>query len=196
MKINFKQIQKFNEPYSFIRSKNFLDENQSIEILNWFEKDAPWHLTETDFYSQHEFLLDKETVPNHLKYLISDETKRKFIQLLEEQFSCKFKNMMEVVAHRLSNNQVIKIHNDYIEEADFEIETHRLLIQLNHGWSEDNGGFLMIFKSENSDDVVDAILPEHRSMFAFAISPYSYHAVSEIHSGLRYTLIFNFYEQK
>ena len=115
---------------------------------------------------------------------------------MEELFQCCLKDMVEVVAHRLSNNQVIKIHNDYIEEAGFEIETHRLLIQLNHGWLEENGGFLMIFSSDNAHDIFDVILPEHTSMFAFEISPKSYHAVSQIYAGLRYTLIFNFYAQR
>lgn len=195
MKINLNDIQKFSQPYSFMRAINFLDQQQALEILDWF-KVAPWHLTITDFYSQYEFLLDENNVPESLNYLISVETKAKLRALVEDFFQCRLQDKVEVVAHRLSNHQMIEIHNDYIKEADFEIETHRLLIQLNHGWIEDNGGFLMIFGSDNSQDIVDTILPEHRSMFAFEISPQSYHAVSPIHSGLRYTLIFNFYREK
>ncbi|MDO4998514.1 MAG: cyclophane-containing peptide 2OG-Fe(II) oxygenase YhhC [Neisseria sp.] len=195
MKINPENIQIFKQPYPFARALDFLDKNQAIEILKWFEN-APWHLTVTDFYSQYEFSLDNENVPNSLNYLISSETKQKLVNLMSQMFDCTFKNNVDVVAHRLSDNQVIKIHNDYIEEADFEIETHRLLIQLNYGWIEENGGFLMIFASNNAHDIVDAILPEHRSMFAFEISPNSHHAVSQIHAGLRYTLIFNFYADK
>ena len=68
---------------------------------------------------------------------------------MQGNFSCKLKNKVEVVAHRLSNNQTIKIHNDYIEEPDFELESHRLLIQLNRGWSENNGGFLILFNNSS-----------------------------------------------
>lgn len=195
MKIKTNKIHKITEPYSFAKSKDFLDAKQAQDILVWFEN-APWHLTVTDFYSQYEFLLDESNVPENLNFLISHQTKSKLKELMEQLFDCKFNDTVDVVAHRLCKNQVIKIHNDYIEEADFEIETHRLLIQLNHGWLESNGGYLMIFASDNANDIVEAILPEHNSMFAFEISPNSHHAVSEIHSGLRYTLIFNFYAKK
>ena len=115
---------------------------------------------------------------------------------MQGNFSCKLKNKVEVVAHRLSNNQTIKIHNDYIEEPDFELESHRLLIQLNRWWSENNGGFLILFNSYNATDIHSIILPEHRSMFAFEISPNSFHAVSETKSGLRFTLIYNFFRER
>ncbi|HFC6369123.1 TPA: cyclophane-containing peptide 2OG-Fe(II) oxygenase YhhC [Neisseria lactamica] len=192
MKINTNNIQCNKIPFPHAFSKNFLDGQQAKDILEWLEI-APWHLTVTDFYSQYEFLLDIQNVPKNLQFLISDETKQRLKNLMENLFSCRLKDTVEIVAHRLLDNQIIKIHNDYIEEADFEAESHRLLIQLNHGWSADNGGYLMIFNSKNPQDIANIILLEHRSMFAFEISKESHHAVSKIYSGCRYTLIFNFY---
>ena len=87
--------------------------------------------------------------------------------------------------------QRIRIHNDYIPGA----ETHRVLVQLNNGWADDNGGLLVFFNSDDPADIHRAFRPLHNSCVAFAISPSSYHAVSTIHGGERYTLVYSFYQK-
>ncbi len=197
MKINDKQIIQVTSPYHYCSSLNFIDEQQAQSILSWL-KIANWHLTVMDFYSQYEFQLTKENTPKELNFLLSDTTLTKLTQLMEKLFSCKYKNNCYVVAHKLIDGQVIKIHNDYLTqdddllEEDEDIETHRLIIQFNDGWEEQNGGFLLTFNSDNETNIQDIFLPEHRSMFAFEISPNSYHAVSQVYSSNRYTLIYNF----
>ena len=96
--------------------------------------------------------------------------------------------LVDVNAHRLTPGQVIRVHNDYIAGA----ETHRLLIQLNAGWATAQGGLLMLFEEEDVASVRNVILPVHGSGFAFEISPRSFHAVSEIRNGERYTLVYTF----
>ena len=80
------------------------------------------------------------------------------------------------------------IHNDFIEEG----ESHRILIQLNRGWLDEQGGLLMLFGSSSPGDVQRVIRPLHRSAFGFSISDCSYHAVSTIAEGERYTLVYSF----
>ncbi|MGJ3628150.1 2OG-Fe(II) oxygenase family protein [Sphingomonas sp. MMS24-JH45] len=71
-------------------------------------------------------------------------------------------------------------------------ESRRVLLQLDHGWSVDNGGLLMLFADDQPESVTTAILPSHASAFAFEISARSYHAVSTIRAGERYTLVYTF----
>src|SRR3954465_12073601 len=80
------------------------------------------------------------------------------------------------------------IHNDYIGGE----ETHRLLVQLNRGWDVQDGGVLLLFGSVRPGDICRAVKPSHRSGFAFEISPNSFHAVSRMVNGERYTLVYSF----
>jgi Rps23 Pro-64 3,4-dihydroxylase Tpa1-like proline 4-hydroxylase len=96
--------------------------------------------------------------------------------------------LVDVSAHKLTLGQTIRIHNDAIEGE----ETHRVLIQLNDRWSIANGGLLMLFGSRAPEDLRSVIEPTHGSGFAFEISDRSFHAVSTINAGERFTLVFTF----
>ncbi len=96
--------------------------------------------------------------------------------------------LVEVTAHKLVSGQTIRVHNDYRPKG----ETHRLLIQLNRGWADEQGGLLLLFGSAGANDVRRILRPTHRSAMAFAISPLSFHAVSTIQRGERYTLVYSF----
>ncbi len=96
---------------------------------------------------------------------------------------------MDVTVHKLVKSQRIRIHNDYIPGQ----ETHRLLIQLNRGWTDEQGGMLMLFGSPRPEDVRRIVSPIHGTSLGFAISSDSHHAVSAVYSGERHTLVYSFY---
>lgn len=50
----------------------------------------------------------------------------------------------------------------------------------------------MLFADDTPESVRHVVMPTHGSGFAFEISPVSYHAVSSIRSGERYTLVYTF----
>jgi 2OG-Fe(II) oxygenase superfamily len=95
---------------------------------------------------------------------------------------------VEIAAHKLVPGQSIRIHNDYLEGA----ETHRLVIQLNSGWTSANGGLFVMFSSAFAEDIYRVITPLHNSAVGFAILGNSHHAVSTVHSEARYSLICSF----
>ena len=88
----------------------------------------------------------------------------------------------------LRSKQTIRIHNDYLDGE----ETHRLLIQLNAGWDRKQGGLLMLFGDKRPESLARTIVPTHGSGFAFEISQASFHAVSSITDGERFTLVYTF----
>jgi Rps23 Pro-64 3,4-dihydroxylase Tpa1-like proline 4-hydroxylase len=157
-------------------------------VLHWFEHEAAWRLRVESFYEQYELNLHEAGLPATLSDLIAGDTINRLAQRMLAPLTTDGLVLGEANAHKLLRGQTIKIHNDYIEGT----ETHRVLIQLNRGWSDENGGILMLFSGPNAADVARLIRPLHGSAAAFEISPISFHAVSTILAGERYTLVYSF----
>ena len=182
--------ESFGFPFSYYVASQALTVDASMSILDWLEKDAPWRLVEETFYEQYEFNFYHADLPAELSELVHHSCLHRVKNMVEGLFDVKLSDRINFSAHKLVPGQRIRVHNDYLPGQ----ETHRLLIQLNRGWSDENGGFLMFFNSDNANDIHKIIRPLHNSCAAFAISPDSNHAVSTIHHGHRYTLVYSFYQ--
>ena len=159
------------------------------EWLRWFETDAPWKLTTTDFYEQYEVSLRHTPLAPAVRSLACPKTIRSLRRSMARQFRRPLSERVDVTAHRLLGDQTIRIHNDYTPSG----ESHRLLLQLNRGWEPEHGGYLMLFSGAEPESVTKIIEPRHGTVQAFAISPRSYHAVSTVHGGDRFTVVYSFY---
>jgi Rps23 Pro-64 3,4-dihydroxylase Tpa1-like proline 4-hydroxylase len=175
-------------PFAHVATTGALGAVLAEATLRWMESDAPWMLRVADFYEQWELHLERAILPETLSELLDPDFVEKLkLRLLVPIISADLE-LVEVTAHKLLAGQTIRIHNDYIEDA----ESHRVLIQLNRGWRDEQGGLLMLFGSSSSGDVQRVIRPLHRSAFGFSISDRSFHAVSTIAAGERYTLVYSF----
>jgi hypothetical protein len=161
------------------------------ETLRWMENQAPWNLRVESFYEQWEVHISAEVLPPPLARLVAPATVAGLVQTMLQPLTEKPLELSEVTAHKLVAGQTIRIHNDYLDSQ----ESHRLLIQLNRGWTDSQGGFLMLFGSDRAEDLRRAVRPLHASGFAFAILPRSFHAVSTIQGGERFTLVYSFRTQ-
>lgn len=179
-------------PFHYIVSPEAFDPEASRTILAWLESEAPWALVEADFYEQFECSLWDVQLPTSLSFLREHAFLAAIKKRITELFEVDLGHRVEITAHKLVPGQRIRLHNDFIPGA----ETHRLLIQLNRGWQDDNGGLLLFFNSADPADIHKIFLPVHNSAVGFTITPTSYHAVSTIHTGERFTLVYSFYEQK
>ena len=180
------------EPFKFFLAPQAFTVELSTLFLEWLESKAPWQLVEASFYEQYEFSLTEVLLPNPLRDAFSATNIANLRDLIAAAFKVRLDEAFDATVHKLVPGQRIRIHNDYIPGR----ETHRVLIQLNRGWRDDNGGALMFFNSPNPADVARVFRPVHNSCVAFEISPVSLHAVSTIHSGHRYTLVFSFYAKQ
>jgi hypothetical protein len=158
------------------------------QLLRWFETAAPWSHVATDFYEQHEFSC-WDASGREAAFLTSDQLVRSLRAELAALFDCPLRPDATVVAHRLVPGHRIGIHNDYLEAG----ETHRFVIQLNRGLTDADGGFFMLFNSRDASDIHAIFRPTHLSGFAFEISPDSYHAISQMHSNVRYSVVYSFF---
>ena len=157
--------------------------------LDWLETEAPWVLTTTEFYEQYEFSLLHVPLPPPVRDLASPETLSALRQQMSRHFRHPLSRRVDVTAHRLVPKQTIRIHNDYIPGG----ESHRLLLQLNRGWEPTHGGYLMFFDEPRPETVSRIVEPDNGSVQAFAISPRSHHAVSTVHAGERFTVVYSFH---
>lgn len=190
--LDFSPFAVFFEPFPYAVSPQAFNDEISLDILEWLETEAPWKLVETDFYEQFEFSFDDACVPERLRFLRDDEFLDALRAEVQRLLGVRLGERVDATAHRLSTGQRIRIHNDFLPNG----ETHRLLIQLNRGWREDDGGFLMFFNSPDPADVHKILRPIHNSAVVFAISPDSNHAVTTIYGSERFTLVYSFYQQR
>ena len=157
--------------------------------LEWLERDAPWEIAATNFYEQYEFSLLHTPLAPVVRSLASEETLTTLRRQMTRHFRHPLSERVSVTAHKLLPHQTIRIHNDFLPGG----ESHRLLLQLNRGWQPECGGYLMFFSGSDPESVARLVEPMNGSVQAFAISPRSYHAVSTVHEGERYTLVYSFY---
>jgi Rps23 Pro-64 3,4-dihydroxylase Tpa1-like proline 4-hydroxylase len=179
----------FSTPFDYFVSPEALSGDFSKTVLVWFEEEAPWKLVETDFYEQYEFSLLDVDLPPELAVLIESNLIDELKSRIGGLFATDLSTRVDVAAHKLIPGQRIRLHNDFILGG----ETHRLLIQLNRGWEDENGGLLLLFNSSHPSDIHKAFRPIHNTAVGFVISPASNHAVSAIHEGERFTLVYSFY---
>lgn len=182
-------IEVFSHPFPHFTAAQGFDQSLSWSILDWLQTEAPWRLVETDFYEQYEFSFYDAPIPPHLEFITASRFLDDLRTRIERIFGARLRGRPDCTAHKLVPGQRIRIHNDFLPGQ----ETHRVLIQLNPRWKDDQGGFLMFFNSEDVSDVYRLFPPLHNSVVGFAISPNSNHAVSTIHGGGRFTLVFSFY---
>ena len=177
-------------PFPYYISEEALTKETGDSLLGWFESDAPWQLVETGFYEQYEFSFFSVDIPSSIAALIDKRNLERVKGLVQDAFGVVLSDRIDVTAHKLLPGQRIRLHNDYIPGE----ETHRVLVQLNRGWDDENGGLLMFFNSSDPADIHRVLRPSHNSCVAFEVSPDSNHAVTTIHGGERFTLVFSFYK--
>ena len=180
------------QPFKFFAAPRTFTTELSTLLLEWLESKAPWKLVEASFYEQYEFSLTDVTLPPELGEAFAASHIAALKEFIAVAFEVHLDEKCDATVHKLVPGQRIRIHNDYIPGR----ETHRVLIQLNRGWTDHQGGALMFFNSPDPADVARVFRPVHNSCVAFEISPTSLHAVSTIHSGLRFTLVYSFYAER
>jgi Rps23 Pro-64 3,4-dihydroxylase Tpa1-like proline 4-hydroxylase len=187
--LRLSSVETFSSPFKFFASPVALRDDLSTRLLDWFETDAPWRLVETDFYEQYEFSLWDVNVPPQLLILLEPNFLGELKKRIGDLFVADLSDDVDVAAHKLVPGQRIRLHNDFISGE----RTYRLLIQLNRGCKDEDGGSLFLFNSSDPADIHRAFRPIHNSAIGFVVSPTSHHAVSAIHSGQRFTLVYSFY---
>jgi Rps23 Pro-64 3,4-dihydroxylase Tpa1-like proline 4-hydroxylase len=183
-------IKKFSTPFDYFTSPEAFSPELSRDALDWLEANACWNLVRADFYEQYEFSLCDVRLPPELAILTEENFISGLKKRLEDIFCTRLGARVEIVAHKLIPGQRIRLHNDFIAGE----ESHRFLVQFNRGWTDDDGGLLLIFSSADPSDLHTIFRPVHNTAVAFGISSKSFHAVSLVRNKQRFTLVYSFFQ--
>lgn len=184
-----RNIETHDEPYRFFCSSQCFTTELSDALLAWFDDGIEWFLHEGSFYEQWECDLLRQLPPESCESLFLPKTLGFLRRSMEARFHVELGEKMTVVAHKLVRGQAIAVHND---DPDPGEETHRLIVQINHGFKPGLGA-LRVHKSRNPEDVFLTLNPKHNSAFGFAMSHNSYHSVTQMGDWTRYSIIFSFW---
>ena len=179
----------FKEPFPYFTAAAILDRDSVSSLLSWFEAAASWKLVETDFYEQHELESGGYPSQTPLTFLTNQGFLKKVRKEAGDLFGFSFSDRVEWTVHKLLPGQRIRIHNDLLTGG----ETHRVILHMNRGWSLSQGGFLIFFDSPDPADIHRVLMPLNGSLVGFEISEKSSHAVSLVHGGERFAIVYSLY---
>ena len=182
-------LRVFKDPFPHFTAAVILDKDFVSSLLRWFEADASWKLVETDFYEQHELEPGGYVSQTPLAFITNQGFLQKVRKEAGDLFGLSFSARVEWTVHKLLPGQRIRIHNDLLTGG----ETHRMILHVNRGWSLSQGGFLMFFNSPDPADVRRVLMPLNGSLVGFEISDKSSHAVSLVHDGERFAIVYSLY---
>lgn len=182
-------------PFRHFVLPEFMSLSAAESLLHWFETEAEWKShVEDGFYECFNLDLKAVELPKTLAFLTDQAMTSELRQWMGEAFSVPLGSEIDVAAHKLVPPQRMGVHTDFGPIG----QTHRLLVQLNRGWTPQNGGLLMMFDEPEPGEPSDRhryYLPSNRSGIGFEISSRSFHAITPVAEGERYTLCFSFYAE-
>ncbi|GAB4197044.1 MAG: hypothetical protein OHK0022_15040 [Roseiflexaceae bacterium] len=188
----FSGVQVHQQPFLHFRVQQVFDGPVCDRLLRWFETEAPWQVATSHFYQIYRFNMLETPALNSVGCGFAEQTFTQLKGRAEELFGTALEDRVTVIAHKVLPGQKIGIHND---APQGDAETHRLVVQLNSGWKDENGGYLLFFNSNNPRDIAQIYPPVHNTAVGFELSPHSYHAVSQVEKGTRFSLIYSFWKR-
>lgn len=185
-------IARASEPFAHFVAPDFIRPDVAMAVLADFEKSPKWtYRGEPGFYDVYDLgTLDLASLPTGRAF--ASELVRDSLRLvMEHVFDTRLKSTVNVFAQKMVPGFCNKIHTDFGPRG----QTHRLILQINRGWQPSQGGILMLFDGDppTASASNQYVIPVSGTAIGFEISRKSFHAVSEVKSGTRYTVVFSFY---
>lgn len=175
-------------PYPHFVVPDCFDSTLAETLLDWFEREAAWKIHEVEnFYQVYDLDLVATPFPSRLSIMREHSIYHEVQRALERHFNASLSDRPHVLIQKMTSGQGINTHNDWTPDGP----THRFIVQLNRGWTAAQGGlFTLLTKPGNSP--FQALLPAHCSGLGFEISERSYHAVTPVTDGERYSIVFSY----
>src|SRR5215213_8827433 len=130
--LSFSNINYYSNPFDYFTAPEVFSNGFDLKLLDWLEKYDAWKLVEKEFYEQYEFSFLDIQLPTHLSFFQQLSSIQTIKTKIEEIFQTCLSDKIDFSVHKLVAGQRIRIHNDFIPGQ----ESHRLIIQLNRGWSD------------------------------------------------------------
>jgi hypothetical protein len=183
-------IEQVSEPFHHFTIRSLFSDDKMLKRLGlWLHNFTEWDLEIGRFYQQYGFDLSAHPLCDEACELTSPHAVKSLLEICERAFGEIFFPAVTFTAHKLVPKQHIDIHTD--ASSSHTTQTHRLVVQV-PGPKPVEGGDLMLFSSRESIIPVQKYKPAPNSTFGFQFGPKSFHAVSPVILGIRYSLIISF----
>jgi hypothetical protein len=190
-----REIEVFDAPFPYFISQEVFDPGSCDAILSWLENDIPWRLAVKEgFFEQYEYSLNNSPAPPSCSWLLQPDTLAELRKRVEALLRVNLIDRINVSAHKLIPGQGIGIHIDNPQDPESAGETHRLVVSFNRDFQERNGGHLVFFNSHDTADIHRIFRPINNTGVCFELSGRSFHAVSDVQAGTRYTIVYSFWQ--
>ena len=178
------------KPFPHVVVRPVLDDRSCRDLFTWLRDDAPWQYHQGSFFRQMECDLLQIEPSAACASLFTPEAIASLRHAMEGAFGVELDSMLTVIAHKLLPGFRIGLHND---APDMGMETHRLVLQLNPPEERPEGGDLVLYRDNTTEAVHARYAPDYNLGVGFELSDRSFHAVTPIERGARYTVIYSFW---
>jgi hypothetical protein len=166
-------------------------EAQTIERL--VKGETAWSLNEKHFLSKHDVVWAQHDLGK--RQSIHEVAELEILlgigkSLIEKTYNTVVGTRFEIKATKMVMGQRVDIHNDSPDGARGRTESHRLLYYPNRDYADSDGGHLLFYSDSNACAIIDGVRPTFNSGVLMRLSDHSYHAVSRVMNGVRYTVAF------
>jgi hypothetical protein len=174
-------------PFPHFVSARFYTEQFSNTLLTWLESYPDWELKETLLFEQYQLGFSKFKHCPEVQALSDGAVLARIMERVNRAFGVAVSSRINISAHMLVVGQHGGIHTDNVPG-----ETHRLVVQLNRGRSDDSGGNLVLLSGPSPRDVEVVFKQASNSAIGFVLGAASYHAIARVRTGTRFTIIYTF----
>ena len=179
-------VRSVSSPYRHVRMYPILEPALAQRALSWLRHTEAWARQEGAFFRHDSFALTPEVLAPEVEAIVSPKTLGSLRALLQSRFATEVEPFAHVEAHRSTMRDDIGLH------TDAEVREVRLMLNLNARWTPDQGGVLQLQDRPGPACRRVRYRPLHNSATAFRTAPDSYHCVSPVQEGERYTLLYRF----
>ena len=185
--LSFENVVRRTDPYPHIVSPRFYTEQFADTLLGWLETESNWALNESMRYEQYELGFSGFTHCRDIQGLWDGGVLGRIRDGVTRAIGFPVSSRINISAHKMFPGQQTYIHTDKVPH-----ETHRIVVTLNRGRPADSGGNLVLLSGSKPADMAVVFKQISNSAVCFGLDSRSYHAVSRVKSGTRFTIIYTF----
>jgi hypothetical protein len=185
--------ERFALPYPLIKVDNAIETDLASTLYGWLASLDGWSGNPEPYYAVRELDLKALDVPIGLSRLFAPEALSQLRAQLGVMFGCRFAGRMRLIGHRMVEGQGAGIHSDDPRGVE---ETHRMVITLGQDASTLHGGLFAAFDGQSPSRFVRAFAPVHNQCLLFEADAHSYHAITEVRYGRRYSVVLSFWREQ
>ena len=173
-------------PFPHLLWNNFLPPSIADQALSWLETVHIWKREESDLHLYDALNLSDIHIPGVVGGLVSAWFLGCVRRSLKEAFQVELSSVVRVQVHRLLPGHVIGKH------TDAQVHEVRVVVTLCRSRPALSGGESVLFALPDEYMQRCVYPPHHNQAVGFQTGAVTPHAVSQVHGGTRFSLVYRF----